>query len=152
MTKRIENADFVNALNEVLSEYRADIHDIVRKNVDKSSKKLVKLSKEKVQTRTGKYKRHIKSKVTESTPKRYTKLWYVSGGQHRLTHILNNGYPSGSVAVKSHDRKLKSGKTVRVSSYVRSSGTHKGSGFLSKSIAAVVPEFTENIVKDITNG
>lgn len=152
MSKRTDCADFANALNELLTEYRSDIQDIIKKNVDNSARKLVKISKDKAPARTGKYKKNIKSKVTESTPRRYTRLWYVGGGQHRLTHLLDRGYPNRSVAVKSHERKLNSGKTVKVSNYVRSSGEHKGSGFLRESIAEVIPEFEKNIAKDIANG
>lgn len=152
MSKRIDGADFAKALNEVLTEYRSDVQNIIKKNVDSSARKLVKISKAKAPSRTGKYKKNIKSKVTENTSRQYKRLWYVGGGQHRLTHLLERGYPNRSVAVKSHERKLNSGKTVKVSNYVRSSGTHRGSGFLRHSINEVIPEFEKNIAKDIANG
>lgn len=122
---KIKSDDFSKALNDVLINYSGEINRIVKRNVDKSMSKLVKTSKEKANERTGKFKKHITSKVTNATATGYTKTWYVSGGQHRLTHLLEKGHA------------------------LRNGGRTKGSLFLSRSIEEVIPEFVKNIEKDL---
>lgn len=122
---KIKSDDFSKALNDVLINYSGEINRVIKRNVDKSMAKLVKTSKEKANERTGKFKKHITSKVTNATATGYTKTWYVSGGQHRLTHLLEKGHA------------------------LRNGGVTKGSLFLSRSIEEVIPEFVKNIEKDL---
>lgn len=126
---KIKSDDFSKALNDVLVNYTADVRKIVKSNVDKSMTKLVKASKDKANERTGKFKKHIASKVTSQSATAYSKTWYVSGGQYRLTHLLEKGH-----------QLRQGGRTV---------GQTKGSFFLSRSISEVIPEFIKNIEKDL---
>ena len=126
---KVKADDFSNALNDVLVNYTSEVRTIVKSNVDKSMAKLVKTSKDKANERTGKFKKHIASKVTSKSSTAYSKTWYVSGGQHRLTHLLEKGH------------QLRQGGRIV--------GQTKGSFFLSRSISEVIPEFIKNIEKDL---
>ncbi|MGN0174567.1 MAG: hypothetical protein ACI39F_09020 [Acutalibacteraceae bacterium] len=126
---KVKADDFSKALNDILVNYNNEVKQVLKRNVDKSMAKLVKTSKDKAPERTGKFKKHITSKVTNATATGYTKTWYVSGGQHRLTHLLEKGHQ-----LRQGGRKV---------------GNTKGSFFLSRSIDDVIPEFIKNIEKDL---
>lgn len=148
---RVKTDDFSKVFDKVLQEYERDVTDACKKQVDKTTRMLVKLTKQKAPSNTGKYKDHIKSKKTVDTATKYGKIWYVDGKHYRLTHLLEKGYESRSVAVKAYTRKTKTGKLVDVKSYKRRAGRHRGTHFLANSIKEVLPEFVDGIKRGLKN-
>lgn len=81
-------------IREMLEEYCLDITEETKKNVDKVAKECNEEIKKHItfKQHTGKYVKafRIKTAYEDRLNKRNT--WYVGNGQHRLTHLLENGH------------------------------------------------------------
>jgi len=81
-------------INEYMSNYAQDVADGVKSAVDKVADETNSEIKNKITFKqpTGKYLKAFRLKT--SFEDRYNKrvTWYVTGGHHRLTHLLEHGH------------------------------------------------------------
>ena len=127
---KVKYQDLSAVIDEVLLDYSEDVTKGLKKEVKSATKKLV--DKTKSTAPVGKRKKHYKDNITSKTvtetPKQLEKVWYVKGGDHRLTHLLNNGHQT------------------------RNGGRVKGTYFLSNAVDEVIPEFENKVEEIIKNG
>lgn len=86
--------EFEAALKKELEDYTEEVTDKVKDVVDKVADEANEEIKKRIKFKqhTGRY---IKSfRIRKTYEDRHTKrnTWYVANGQHRLTHLLENGH------------------------------------------------------------
>lgn len=90
----IQIDDMSDFISEYMSNYTQDITDRVKKAVDTVGKEVNEEVKKHItfKEHTGKYVKafRVKKQFEDRYNKRNT--WYVANGQHRLTHLLENGH------------------------------------------------------------
>ena len=86
--------DFARAIKEALEEYSEEVIEATKQAVEQTAKEVNEEIKKRVSfnQRTKKYVRAFKIKTAEETRFNKSKVWYVSNGQHRLTHLLEFGH------------------------------------------------------------
>lgn len=86
--------EFEAALAKELESYTTEVTDKIKDVVDKVSSEVNEEIKRRVKFKqpTGKYVKAFR--IKKSYEDRYNKrnTWYVGNGQHRLTHLLENGH------------------------------------------------------------
>lgn len=87
----ISTAKVDSAIKEILTEYAANVQDVVVTQTDKAAKELKTLIQSSAPKRTQKYSRSWRIKLTEDTSFRYSKTVY-SNKEYSLTHLLENGH------------------------------------------------------------
>lgn len=91
-TVKIE--DLANEIAKELNGYTEKVTNRVKKGIDKVSEEANEEIKKNIRFKehTGKYVKafRIKTSFEDKYNKRNT--WHVVGGQHRLTHLLENGH------------------------------------------------------------
>lgn len=86
--------DFAKAVKEALEDYSDEVIQATKNAVDKTAKEVNEEIKKRVSfnQRTKKYVRAFKIKTVEETRFNKSQVWYVSNGQHRLSHLLEFGH------------------------------------------------------------
>ena len=133
--KNVPIADFLSKLSEELTNYRSNVVDeVITNETKKSMKELVEKTKATapVGNRTKHYRDSISSKVQNKKNSgyglTYSELWYVTGSDYRLSHLLNNGHA------------------------LRNGGRVNGTGFITKATDEIATAYLENIKNAIENG
>ncbi|KAF0226176.1 MAG: hypothetical protein FD179_1007 [Erysipelotrichaceae bacterium] len=88
--------DFARAIKEALVEYSEEVAEatkvaveIVAKEVNEEIKRRVSFKRT---NRTNEYVKSFRVKTTGESRFNKSKTWFVANGQHRLTHLLENGH------------------------------------------------------------
>ncbi|WP_312288139.1 HK97 gp10 family phage protein [Terrisporobacter sp.] len=82
------------AISKELELYSKEITQSIKESVDIVAKEVNKEIKRNVtfKERRGKYIKSFKIKKTYENPNKKVKTWYVGNGEHRLSHLLENGH------------------------------------------------------------
>lgn len=92
----IQVDQLAQAIKESLEEYSQEITSITKEAVEIVAKEVNDEIKKRVTfTQTNRKNEYVKSfkiKTSEETRFNKSKVWYVGNGQHRLTHLLENGH------------------------------------------------------------
>lgn len=83
-----------DAINDVLSNYSDEVAEKTKKAVDRAAKDCMDEIKRHITFKqpTGDYVKAFKLKTAYEDKYNKRKTWYVSGGEYRLTHLLENGH------------------------------------------------------------
>lgn len=86
--------DLASEISKELEKYSEGVTEGVKKSVDTVAKEVNQEIKNKVSfnLRTGKYVRAFRIKDSYEDQFNKRKTWYVTNGQHRLTHLLEKGH------------------------------------------------------------
>ena len=129
---RVEVGQLDAALQEILSEYHAGVTERINVASEKTAKKLVKLTRASAPVgNRGKFRRSITySEVGKNKGSFSGKMfvWHVKPPAHRLTHLLVHGHAT------------------------RDGGRTRSNPFLHNALAAVTPEYEQDIKEAIRNG
>lgn len=120
----------VGAIDRELTIYSRDITDAIKKESQKSAKKLVAKTKETapVGKRNKHYRDNIASRKLEETDRGATYQWYVKGSDYRLSHLLENGHAT------------------------RGGGSTQGTHFIKNASEPILREYEEKIEEVCRNG
>lgn len=92
----IQVEELAHAIKEALEEYSQEVTDITKEAVEVVAKEVNEEIKKRVTfNRTNRKNEYVKSfriKTLEETRFNKSKVWHVANGQHRLTHLLENGH------------------------------------------------------------
>lgn len=90
----IDISELETTISRELELYSKSITDSVKESVDVVAKEVNKEIKRHVtfKKRRGKYIKSFKIKKTFEGPNKKVKTWYVGNGEHRLSHLLENGH------------------------------------------------------------
>lgn len=82
------------ALKKELEDYTEEVTDKIKDVVDKVADEANEEIKKRVNFKehTGKYVKSFRIKTTYEDRYNKRNTWHVSNGQHRLTHLLENGH------------------------------------------------------------
>lgn len=86
--------EFEAALAKELESYTNEVTDKIKDVVDKVSNEVNEEIKRRVTFKqpTGKYVKAFRVKTSFEDRRNKRRTWYVANGQHRLTHLLENGH------------------------------------------------------------
>ena len=79
-------------ISKLMDEFSDEIKETARETIDEVSNEAVQAVKDAAPVKTGKYKKSIKDKVTVDTALEYERTIYAANGEHRKTHLLENGH------------------------------------------------------------
>ncbi len=92
----IQVDQLASAIKEALEEYSQEITNVTKISVEQVAKEVNQEIKASVTFQTtnrkNEYVKSFRVKTTEETRFNKTKTWHVANGQHRLTHLLENGH------------------------------------------------------------
>lgn len=92
----IQVEELANAIKEALEEYSQEVTDITKEAVEVVAKEVNEEIKKRVTfnstNRKNGYVKSFRVKTLEETRFNKSKVWHVANGQHRLTHLLENGH------------------------------------------------------------
>jgi len=91
---KISIDELTNEIKKELNTYSEEITEGIKKAVDVVAKETNEEIKKNISFKehTGKYVKSFRIKITREKRFDKTKTWYVANGQHRLTHLLENGH------------------------------------------------------------
>lgn len=119
-----------DAIANALEEYNESVIAGLKTNTKKAMKDLV--ANTKVTAPVGKrdkhYRDHITSRILSESTFGITMLWYVSGSDYRLSHLLNNGHA------------------------LRDGGRYPGTNFIGKSVDHILPWYLNAIEEVLKRG
>lgn len=119
-----------DAIANALEEYNESVIAGLKTNTKKAMKDLV--ANTKVTAPVGKreehYRDHITSRILSENTFGITMLWYVSGSDYRLSHLLNNGHA------------------------LRDGGRYLGTNFIGKSVDHILPWYLNAIEEVLKRG
>lgn len=94
MSDTINIDDLANQIAKELESYTEEVTDELKKVVDKVGKEVDQEIKSHITFKqlTGKYVKAFKVKTSYEDKFNKRNTWYVANGQHRLTHLLENGH------------------------------------------------------------
>lgn len=96
MTKKIKADKLVKAMIDALETYSDEVIEATKKSVDEVASETVPIIKNHAPVgkgrRKGKYKRSIKQRTLYESLTEKRKVIYASGGEYRLTHLLEKGH------------------------------------------------------------
>ena len=124
MSYKVKTNEVDSAAGSLLAQYTADVQYEVIKLTDETADKLLRLIKNQAPVdwrkvkRRGKYKRSWKIKTTKDTFAVYEKTVYASGGEHRLTHLLEFGHKTKSGGKTKAQSHIKPAADRMISEYV----------------------------------
>lgn len=83
-----------DAILKQLETYEEEVTEVMKKSVDKASDDCMRTIKSHIsfEQPTGKYVKNFRLKTSYEDEYTKRKTWYVAGGQHRLTHLLELGH------------------------------------------------------------
>ena len=93
MAKNVPIDKLGDAIAEQLTVYHENVLEEVNTLSDAAAKELVKITKRTAPKQSGDFRKHISSKLLETSrtgSKNY--VWYVRAPHHRLTHLLVHGH------------------------------------------------------------
>ena len=130
MARNVSIDQLGDAIANELTMYSREVTDGIKRETQKSIKKLVKETKATapVGKRTKHYRDNISSRKLEETDRGAVYQWYVKGPDYRLSHLLENGHA------------LKDG------------GRYEGTGFIHKAEVSIVEEFEKAVEEVVRNG
>lgn len=96
MTKKIKADKLVKVMIDALETYSDEVIEATKKSVDEVASETVPIIKNHAPVgkgrRKGKYKRSIKQRTLYESLTEKRKVIYASGGEYRLTHLLEKGH------------------------------------------------------------
>ena len=130
MARNVSIDQLGDAIANELTIYSRGVTDGIKKEAQKSIKKLVKETKATapVGNRTKHYRDNITSRKVAETDRGATYQWYVKDPDYRLSHLLENGHA------------------------LRNGGRYEGTGFIHKAEVSIVEEFEKAVEEVIKNG
>jgi len=130
MARNISIDQLGEAIGQELTLYSQGITDGIKREAQKSIKKLVKETKATapVGNRTKHYRDNITSRKLKETDREAVYQWYVKGPDYRLSHLLNNGHA------------------------LRDGGRYEGTGFIHKAEVSIVEEYEKAVEEVVRNG
>lgn len=90
----IEVDELADTISEYMSNYVQNVTDGVKDSVDIVAEEVNQEIKRHItfKIHSGKYVKAFRTKTTFEDRYNKRKTWYVANGQHRLTHLLENGH------------------------------------------------------------
>lgn len=130
MARTINIEQLGNVIADELTLYSREVTDGIKREAQKSVKKLVKETKATapVGNRTKHYRDNITSRKLEENDRGAVYQWYVKGPDYRLSHLLENGHA------------------------LRDGGRYEGTGFIHNAEISVVEEFEKAVEEVVKNG
>ena len=120
-----------SAIAKELTLYSSEVTEGIKRETKTHAKKLLDITRKTAPSgdrKTGKYRTSIRCTVQSETANRVTYLWYVTGKNYRLTHLL----------VKGHAK--------------RGGGRTKANPFLQNAVDQVIPEYERACEEVVKNG
>lgn len=86
--------NLADAILEQLETYEEEITEVMKKSVDKASDDCMRTIKSHISFNqpTRQYVKHFRLKTSYEDEYAKRKTWFVAGGHHRLTHLLEFGH------------------------------------------------------------
>lgn len=127
MSKSISPAQLGAAIEAELGMYHKDVVERVDAAGEKAIKKMVKLAKASAPQWTGRLKKDITHKVIESRMGTKTFVLHAKAPSYRIFHLAVHGHAT------------------------KTGGRARGNPFLANAVAAVLPEYEQDVKEAIGN-